>query len=266
MFGAIVGDIVGSRFEFNNHKSKDFAFLHPECHFTDDSIMTLAIAKTLIKSQPDFKNLATLTIQTMQDLGRIYPDAGYGPKFQQWLASKNPQPYSSYGNGAAMRVEACALAASTLSQAQALALAVTNISHNHPEGIKGALATTSAIFLAKKAQQKQLAKTTIYNYITQNYYPLDFTLDAIRKTYAYDLSCQGSVPQALVAFFEAEDFEDAIRNAISIGGDSDTIAAITGSVAAAYYTIPDAITEKILSYLDARLIKIIRDFAEVFQK
>ena len=239
MYGAFIGDIVGSKYEFHNIKTKQFQLFSNGCDYTDDSIMTAAVAKAIMCSREEQfhrgnKTFQEFLVEVMQDFGRRYPYplGAYGVRFSRWLRQKNPQPYGSYGNGSAMRVSPCGLAAVTLEEAQALARASACVTHNHPEGIKGAEAVASAVFLAKSGKTKE----EIRNYVAE-YYDLNFTLDSIRKNYKFDGSCQGSVPQALVAFFESVSFEDAIRNIISIGGDCDTTGAITGSVAWIYYAV-----------------------------
>lgn len=256
MLGAIIGDIVGSRFEWNNIKTKDFEFLADNCFFTDDSVMTIAVADALMKTRGNPDALSEQAIKSMQKIGRPYPDCGYGGNFYYWIYTDNPQPYNSFGNGSAMRVSACGFVAKSLEEAKALSESVTKVSHNHPEGIKGAEATAVAIYLARTGSSIE----QIEQYINDNYYPMDFTLDGIRDTYEFNEICQDTVPQALKAFFESTGFEDAIRNAISIGGDSDTLAAITGGVAEAYYGIPDSIREKALIYLDERLREVVERF------
>lgn len=256
MLGAITGDVVGSRFEWNNIKSKEFTFFDPVCRPTDDSIMTLAAAKAILACDGDFSKLSDQAVLCMQELGRRYPRAGYGGRFRQWLSSVNPAPYNSFGNGSAMRVSPCAYAAGTMEDAIALARAVTEVTHNHPEGIKGAEATTAAIFMALHGSSKKEIRAAV----GKDYYRLNFTLDQIRSAYTFDVTCQGSVPQAIEAFLESTDFEDAIRNAISIGGDSDTIAAITGSIAEAYYGVPAGIREQTVQYLDGFQIEILNKF------
>lgn len=250
--GAIIGDNAGSRFEWDNIKTKELELLTYCCEPTDDSIMSFAIAKALLCCKKDYSDLGSQAIKWMQKLGEKYPHAGYGGSFVGWIRSANPQPYNSYGNGSAMRVSACAHVASSLDEAIKLSKTVTEVTHNHPEGIKGAEATTVTIYMALHGN----SILEIRDYINANYYPMNFTLDGIRKDYAFDVSCQGSVPQALMAFFESESFEDAIRNAISIGSDSDTIAAITGSIAEAYYGIPANIRDHALTHLDQyRILK-----------
>lgn len=259
MLGAIVGDVVGSRFEWHNIHSKEFELFTPQCKPTDDSIMSLAVAQAVLESQePDI--LSGLTVAYMQRLGRRYPRAGYGGKFRQWLREDTPQPYGSFGNGSAMRVSPCGFAAGSLEEAKTLSNAVTRVTHNHPEGLKGAEAVVVAIFLARSGRTME----EIRAHIIQHYYPMSFTLEEIRPHYTFNATCQGSVPHALEAFFESTGFEDAIRNAISIGGDSDTIAAIAGSVAEAYYGIPTEIRQKTLSYLDDTQLQILEAFEDRF--
>lgn len=263
MIGAIIGDIVGSRFEFNNHRSKDFELFTDECFVTDDSIMTLAVAKAIMETCRTFEStvvtsgfsdefyslLERNTIRYMQEIGRKYPNCGYGSRFYQWIFSDNPRPYNSFGNGAAMRISPVGFVARSEEEAVKMAKVVTSVSHNHVEGVKGAEATVIAIFMARTGSSKE----EIRNRITRNYYELDFTLDEIRDTYEFDETCQGTVPQAIEAFLESTSFDDAIRNAISIGGDSDTLAAITGGIAEAYYGVPTDMKEKALTYLDLLL-------------
>lgn len=262
MLGAIIGDIVGSRFEWNNHKSKDFQFFSTECFFTDDSVMTLAVGQALLNNKGQLDGLSDEAIKCMRTLGRIYPNRGYGESFFQWLMSENPVPYYSYGNGAAMRVSACGYVADSLTNAKDLSRAVTKVTHNHPEGIKGAEAVAVAVYMA--CQKESIP--TIKRYIANNYYAFEYFLKEIREYYEFDPSCQGTVPQAMQAFFESTSFEDAIRNAISIGGDSDTIGAITGGIAGAYYGIPDEIRKIALCYLDKRLLGILKKFEKVYGK
>ncbi len=266
MIGAIAGDVAGSRFEFRNRKSKVFTLLVAPgeaegpwemcCRFTDDTVMTLAVAEALVKWRMDgsHDDLASLAVASMQEFGRRYPSAGYGGHFRQWLWDDNPQPYNSWGNGSAMRVSACGCAGGSVEEVKRLSAAVTGVTHNHPEGLKGAEATAVCVYLAGCGKSKD----EIREVIVRDYYPLDFTLDEIRANYHFDVSCQGSVPQALEAFLEAESFEDAIRNAISIGGDSDTIGAICGAVAGAYYGVPDEIRAKAETFLAQHLLDVLR--------
>ena len=256
MIGAIIGDIVGSRFEWHNHRSKEFELFTPKCFATDDSIMTLAIGEALMRSRSDWSDLDAQAVRCMQEVGRPYPLCGYGVSFSSWIYSPDPQPYNSFGNGAAMRMSACGFVAMSLEEAKALSKTVTEVTHNHPEGIKGAEATTVAIYLARTGHSMQ----EIRDVIDREYYPMDFTLDEIRPTYRFNESCQGTVPQALTAFFESTGFEDAIRNAISVGGDSDTLAAITGGVAQAYYGVPIELHDQAIEYLNPSLLDVLQRF------
>lgn len=245
--------------------------------------MTVAVAKAIMLSrreqfEQDYKGkgFQEFLVEVMQDFGRRYPTptGAYGGGFAKWLRQQNPKPYGSYGNGSAMRVSPCGLAAVTMEEAQALARASACITHNHPEGIKGAEAVSSAIFLAKCGK----TKAEIRQYISDHYYDLDFTLDSIRDSYKFDGSCQGSVPQAIVAFLESENFEDAIRNVISIGGDCDTTGAITGSIAWIYYAGYDnwvanhfdvsmqEIKARAMEYLPKEFISIADEFIEMCGK
>lgn len=263
MIGAILGDIVGSIYEFDNIKTKEFELFDKECFFTDDSVMTIAIAEALMQTEEineenleDFKeNLITV----MHEIGVKYPDCGYGGHFLVWILRNKREPYNSFGNGSAMRVSAVGWYARTLEEAELIARATAEVSHNHPEGIKGAVATAGAVFLARNGA----TMGELRDYISK-YYTIDFTIDEIRPIYDYDITCQGTVPQAMQVFFESTNFEDAIRNAISIGGDSDTLAAITGAVAEAYYGIPDDLKETTLSYLDERLLDITERFEDIY--
>ena len=280
MFGAFIGDIVGSKYEFNNIKTKKFPLFSHGCDYTDDTIMTVAVAKAIMLShQEQFeksengKGFQEFLVEIMQDYGRRYPNptGAYGGSFAKWLFQSNPKPYGSYGNGSAMRVSPCGLAAVTMDEALALARASACVSHNHPEGIKGAEAVSAAVFLAKSGKSKE----EIRQYVSEHYYNLDFTLDSIRDSYQFDGSCQGSVPQAIVAFLESENFEDAIRNAISIGGDCDTTGAITGSIAWIYYAGYDnwvtnrfdssmqKIKTQAMTYLPKEFIDIADEFRDV---
>jgi type I restriction enzyme M protein len=266
MIGAIIGDIVGSRFEWQNCKSKDFSFLvgnnesRCPCCFTDDTVMTVAIADAIMRwkesNDDSMDSLSVEAIESMQKFGVLYPRVGYGPAFCQWLSLKCPKPYNSWGNGAAMRVSACGWAGRTVEEVKNMSHAVTRVTHNHPEGIKGAEATAVATFLARAG--KSMDK--IRDVIVRDYYALDFSIDEIRPAYEFDVSCQGSVPQALEAFFESTSFEDAIRNAVSIGGDSDTIAAICGAVAGAFYGVPDDIRKKAELFLTSDLLHVLHKF------
>lgn len=265
MLGAIIGDIVGSIYEWDNIKRKDFNFFNEECFFTDDSLMTVAVSLASLeyysnRSESSFEKAVE---REMRRLGRKYPNAGYGARFRVWLVNKDPKPYNSYGNGSAMRVSPVAWVSKSLKEAEKLAEISARVTHNHPEGIKGAKAVAGAIYMALNKKTKDEIK----EYIEKNYYKLNFTLDKIRDSYEFDESCQGTVPQAIQAFLEAINFEDAVRNAVSLGGDSDTLAAICGSIAEAYYGIPEKIVRKSLAFLNLDITKAITCFREkvVFQ-
>ena len=260
MFGSIIGDIVGSRFEWNNIKTKNFEFFTYKCEATDDSIMTLAIAQAILEADGNYGNLGDLAVKHMREIGRLYPDCGYGSMFDQWICSDDMGPYGSFGNGAAMRVSACGFVSKTLDETKMLSRMVTEVTHNHPEGIKGAEATAVCIFLARSGKNI----LDIRDYVNEHYYPMNFTLDGIRDSYRFNETCQETVPQAIMAFLESSSFEDAVRNAISIGGDSDTLAAITGGIAEAYYGIPIEIRKHALTFLDERLLKVLNDFENIY--
>ena len=259
MLGAIIGDIVGSIYEFDNIKTKNFNLFTNEMFFTDDTVMTIAIADAIMDGG-QHENF----IQSMKKWGGDYIDKSYGHSFRRWLKSENSEPYNSWGNGSAMRVSPCGWIAKLsepfeegLKLTEDLAKKSAEVTHNHPEGIKGAQATASSIFFMRHGKSKNAIeeyKNKLKDYIKNKYqYDLDFTLEEIRPIYKFDVSCQGSLPPALVSFLEIENFEDAIRNAISIGGDSDTLGAITGSIAEAAYGIPEDIKNKSINYLDNRL-------------
>lgn len=261
MIGAIIGDVVGSRFEFDNFKSKDFEMFDTECDFTDDSVMTLAVAKALqpYETVTDYERFKTELVDVMHEVGTRYPYCGYGGRFYEWMMKNRTEPYNSYGNGSAMRVAPVGWFASSLEECEALAAATAEVTHNHPEGVKGAVAVAGAIYLARIGKSMDEIK----EYVSK-FYTVDFTLDEIRDDYDFYEICQKSVPQAFEAFFESTSFEEAIRNAISIGGDSDTIAAIAGSIAEAFYGADDGMKETALSYLDSYLLGIAEDFVNKF--
>ncbi len=262
MLGAIVGDIVGSRFERHNLKSKDFELFTSKCHFTDDTVMSLAVGDALIVHLTTHKDLSELAIESMQKLGREYLNCGFGHAFKDWLKADSPAPYNSFGNGSAMRVCSCGELATSLNQVKEFSDKVTRVSHNHPEGLKGAEAVAVAVFKLRQG----IPVRELKEYIQNNYYAIDFTLDEIRDSYKFSSHCQDSVPQAFEAFFEGQDFEDTIRNAVSIGGDSDTIAAIAGSMAEIYFGIPENIKSHALEFLDAKLLSLYRKYCDFQNK
>jgi len=249
MLGAIIGDIVGSVYEWKNIKTKDFPLFGEKNFFTDDTVMTIAVADALLNG-----GTADNFIGSMKKFGRLYPNSGYGGRFGSWVLSSDREPYNSWGNGSAMRVSPCAWYADSLKEAETLAEKSASVTHNHPEGIKGAQATAAAIYLARVGKKKAQIK----RYIERKYmYDLSRTLDEIRPVYRFNETCQETVPEAIVAFLESNGFEDAIRNAISLGGDSDTLAAITGSIAEAAYDIESIITTNAFYHLDDTLSAVI---------
>ena len=256
ILGAIAGDVIGSVYEFNNTRTTDFPLFKRETTFTDDTVMTIAIADAILHNK-DFA-------QTILDYGKRYPNRGYGTSFFNWLAHDTPAPpYNSWGNGSAMRVSAVGFAYNDLDTVLKKAEKTAVVTHNHPEGIKGAQATAAAIFLARTGKNKAEIKA----YIEQKFgYDLDFTLDEIRPTFPFDENCQGTVPQSIVAFLESTDYDSAIRLAISLGGDSDTIACITGGIAIAFYKeMSQVIVDKIRrEYLPPAFVTIIDEFDLVF--
>lgn len=260
MYGAILGDIIGSPFEFDRgDKTKDFKLFSRRSHFTDDSVMTLAVCEALLKVGQDatVKEIEDAVISSMQSWGRRYPHAGYGGYFRRWLTACHPEPYNSFGNGSAMRVSAAGWLYDSLEKTRTVAKATANVTHNHPEGIKGAEATASAIFMARNGSSKEEIKKYIEN---KFHYDLNRTLDEIRPSYHMDETCQKTVPEAIIAFLEATDFEDAIRNAVSLGGDTDTLGAITGSIAEAYYRIPEWLMTECRKRINRDMRVVLDDF------
>ena len=248
MLGAILGDIVGSPFEFDwrNCKHKDFALLSEKSHFTDDTVMTVAVARGLMAGQGDAPKTFAEVQHEMRHWGMAYPDAGYGGMFGRWLRAERPQPYGSFGNGSAMRVAAAGWLFDTLDKTLEMAKVTAEVTHNHPEGIKGAQATAAAIFLARTGH----SKPEIKQYVEQTFgYNLNRTCDEIRLHYHHVETCQQTVPEAIIAFLESTGFEDALRNAVSLGGDSDTLACITGGIAEAFYGMPQELRDETLKCL-----------------
>lgn len=260
MLGALVGDIIGSMYEFNNVKTTKFNLFYDFSTFTDDSVMTLAVAKWLIE---DEVHTIHYLIYCMQELGNRYPNAGYGGNFCAWLREDEPQPYNSWGNGAGMRVSPVGLYAKTLDEALALAALTASVSHNHPEGVKGAQAIAACVYLCKEGKSKQEIKECVERLFD---YDLNRTIAEIRAKYEFDVSCQGSVPEAIIAFLEGNSFEEVIRLAISLGGDSDTIACMAGAIAACCYEIPHDIAERCDVMLTEDLREIKDQFIELIEK
>lgn len=262
LLGAIIGDIVGSRFEILNTKNKEFDFFHKNCRFTDDSVMTLAVAKAFLESKNNYSDLEQNVINTMTEFGRKYPNCSYGPSFRHWIMSDKHEPYGSFGNGSAMRISSVGVVAKNIDEIKKFSAIVTNVSHNHPDSINGSEATAVAIHMALNGKSKD----DIKRYIENNYFGVyDLRKDTMKPQY-FHINCVETVKQSIGAFLESTDYEDAIRNAIALGGDSDTIGAITGSIASAYYGISEDICNKALEYLDECLIKIHDDFNEKYMR
>ena len=243
MIGAIAGDIIGSIYEYGGIKYKNFPLFDPRCCFTDDTVLTVALADSILTGTPYIDNLKTFF--------SWYPGSGYGLSFFHWARSSNSLPYNSWGNGAAMRISPVGYAYNDLDTALQKAKEFTEITHNHPEGIKGGQATALAVFLARTGYEKEAIRTKIKNIFGYN---LDRTVDEIRPSYSFDVSCQGTVPEAIIAFLDSDSYEDAIRNAVSLGGDTDTLACITGGIAQAFYGgVPKSIQAQVYNILDEKL-------------
>lgn len=258
MLGAMIGDMVGSIYEFNPIKTIEFPLWGKGCRFTDDTVMTAAVAKALMETKGASESVIKLSlIERMQEFGALYPEVGYGPRFREWLCAKTPQPYHSWGNGSAMRVSSVGWLYSSLEETLSMAKLTAEITHNHPEGLKGAMSVAAAIYLLRTGKNKDEVRSYI-----EDFFQYDFrkSLDVIRPDYIFQESCQGTVPPAMTAFWESCGFEDCIRKAVSLGGDCDTLTAISGSIAEAYYDIPAAIREEALCRLDTRLREIYQEF------
>ena len=266
MYGAILGDIIGSPYEFDRvNKSKDFPLFSRNSKITDDSVMTLAVADAFLSlpSQASDGDIRRFLVRSMQTYGRKYPYAGYGGMFRRWLKDPNPQPYGSYGNGSAMRVSSAGWLFDDLKTVRHMARLSAEVTHNHPEGIKGAEATASAIYLARTGSTKAEIKA----YIEENFhYNLSRTCDEIRPTYRHMESCQETVPEAITAFLEGRSFEDVIRTAVSLGGDCDTLTCIAGSIAEAFYGVPEELKAECCKRLPEDLLEVLRRFDEILNQ
>ncbi len=265
MVGAILGDIIGSPFEFDRgDKTKDFVLFSEGCGFTDDTVMTAAVAAALLAAgdDADVETIKKEVCLKMREWGRKYPKAGYGERFRDWLYEENPKPYGSYGNGSAMRVSAAGWLYSSLERTREAAAATAAVTHNHPEGIKGAEAAAACIYLARNGVKKEGIKEFAAREFS---YDLSRTLEQIRPAYEHVESCQETVPEAIIAFLEAENFEEAIRNAVSLGGDTDTLAAITGSIAEAFFGIPEHLKRECGERIDNNIREVLEEF-EVAKK
>lgn len=260
MFGAILGDIIGSPYEFDRgDKTKNFPLFSSRSEFTDDTVMTVAVAEALmsIEEKDDDEMIKEKIVKSLKYWGRKYPDAGYGSRFAMWLKLENTQAYNSYGNGSAMRVSPAGWLGDSLKEARRLARLSAEVTHNHYQGIKGAEATASAIYMARKNYTKEEIK----EYIVEEFgYDLSRTCDEIRPGYYHNESCQKTVPEALIAFFEGENFEDVIRTAVSLGGDCDTLTAIAGSIAEGYYDIPEELMDQCYKMLEPDMIEVLNQF------
>lgn len=263
MYGAILGDMVGAPYEFDRgNKSKDFEMWNRKVHFTDDTVMTIAVAEGIMAAGPEAeaKDIKAALVYRMQAWGKKYPHAGYGARFISWLAAKDPQPYGSYGNGSAMRVSSVGWLYDTIEKTREVATWTAEVSHDHPEGIKGAEATASVIFLARNG----FTKAQIKEYVEKEFgYDLRRTCDEIRPGYRHDESCQRTVPEAITAFLEGEDFEDVIRTAVSLGGDCDTLTCIAGGMAEAFYGIPEDMKEQTIERLGDDMKSVLADFGRI---
>lgn len=259
MYGAILGDMIGAPYEFDRgNKTKDFPLFCRYSHFTDDSVMTIAVAEALLNTIGKSDDIIkTELVKSMQKWGHIYPNAGYGGMFYFWLKEANPQPYGSYGNGSAMRVSSAGWLFDSLEETRHIARLTAEVTHNHPEGIKGAEATASAIYMARTGNSKE----DIRNYIIKEFgYDLSRTCDEIRPSYHHVETCQQTVPEAISAFMEGLDFTDVIRTAVSLGGDCDTLTCIAGGIAEAYYSVPEELKKECIKRLPKDMTNVIRNF------
>lgn len=262
MYGAILGDIIGSRFEFDRGGwSKDFQLLTQGCEFTDDSVMTVAVADALLTAgrTATTEEIEAACIKSMQKWGRKYPNAGYGSRFIYWVHSRNPEPYGSFGNGSAMRVSAAGWLYDTVERTREVAGATANVSHNHPEGLKGAECTAAVMFLGRIGRSKDEIKA----YVEKEFgYDLSKSVDELRPLHEHVETCMDSLPKALVSFLEGTSYEDVVRNAVSLGGDTDTLAAIAGAMAEAFYGMPDELKKQCLSRIPDDMREVVQRFAD----
>ena len=264
ILGTVIGDVAGSRFEFNNCKTgKDFILLHDKFgRFTDDTVMTMAVAETLLKCNDNYDNIENIAIDTFVEVGRKYIRCGFGGSFYNWIKSDNHEPYGSFGNGSAMRISPVAVAIRDVNIMKKIAEKITNISHNHVDSVTGSNAVCVAINMALNNKTKEEIKKQIED----EFFNIDDSREELMSTKEFHINCVETVKQALISFLDSENFEDAIRNAIALGGDSDTIGAITGSIAAAYYGIPEELCNHAEMFLDDYLQDIHQRFYEKYSK
>ena len=265
MYGAILGDMIGAPYEFGeHHKTKDFEMFTPETHYTDDSMMTIAVADALMRTgtDADEASMKESFVKCMQKWGRKYPNAGYGGMFRRWLGADDPQPYGSFGNGSAMRVSPVGWFFNTMERTREVARWSAEVTHNHPEGVKGAECTAAAVYLARTGADKQ----EIRDYVISEFgYDLSKSCDEIRPWYEFDVSCQGTVPVAVTAFLEGRSFEDVIQTAVSLGGDCDTLTCIAGGMAEAFYAVPEEMKTECRKRLPKDAVEVLDRF-EVYRR
>ena len=260
MYGAIIGDIIGSRFEFDRgSKSREFELFTPRCNFTDDTVMTVAVAEALMNAgkDSDEKTIKSELIKSMKMWGQRYPDAGYGGRFIRWVLSEEPKPYGSYGNGSGMRVSSVGWLYDSLERTREVARWTAEVAHNHPEGIKGAESVAAAIFMARNGASKDEIK----KYIEDEFgYNLNRTLDEISPSYHHVEDCMRTMPEAFTCFLEADSYEETVRNVMYIGGDTDTLAAIAGAVAEAFWGIPEDVIDSGMNFLSSDILDVVLKF------
>lgn len=263
MYGAILGDIAGSRFEFDvGPWTKEFEFITDECKWTDDTVMTVAVAEALLNAgkDADVKTIKNECIKSMKKWGKKYPDAGYGSRFIYWIITDETAPYNSFGNGSAMRVSAAGMLYDTLERTREAAAATAAVTHNHPEGIKAAECTAAVMFLGRTG----VSKDEIKEYVIKEFgYDISMTVDELRPRHKHLESCMDALPKALISFFEGNSYEDVVRNAISLGGDTDTIAAIAGAMGEAFYGIAPELKAKCLEIVEDDMAKVIARFEQI---
>ena len=262
MIGAIIGDVVGSKYEFNNIKTTEFEFFAQDCHYTDDTVLTMAVCEVLLDVNSDMSDheIKERMTKSIKKWATKYPHASYGRRFRRWMRREHMEPYNSFGNGSAMRVSSAGWLFDDLETTRRMARLSAEVTHNHTLGVKGAEAVASAIFMARKGASKK----DIWFYMEDEFdYDVHFTCDEIRKTYSFDETCEGTIPEALAAFFDGTDFEDTIRLGVSLGGDTDTLCAITGAVSEAFFGVPEEFEKKAMSYLEDDMVKVYETFKAV---